>query len=460
MEGRNLREMRGIWFVVGSCVAGLVLAGCGASLGPKDEGLELLPSAVQSDPPSAEPSTSSPEDAPGEFPVLVEEELDTGAEADTSEVVESEPLANPFVEAARRLERARSVRIATTISSELPNGAVAMIRTDGTFVTATNLGSVNVDSPNLIRNLGTQGPSAVPFVPVELVFGEKTIYLNYEELPEVVLGQQPWAVASFRQLIGLTQWPDEGSISAVALTTPAHVAAFLTASRKTLVEVGPDPVRGASATHYRALVDLAKVPAAALETTRGAMRVQMRALTAALGTSQLPIDVWLDAKGRLRRVQFDLAAVLPTAVEESPAADSGAASEQPESEPALDGPAEPAPAATESPEEETPPSPDDGTPLNPDESADLGAADGGVAGAERVLEGQTAISPPGRPQALIVVDFIAFSGRVRAFPRPPRMSPLHTNRSPRSREVSAPRWPASPCARDLGATGSRRPGSA
>jgi hypothetical protein len=220
LEGRYLRKMRGIWFVVGSCVVGLVLAGCGASLGPKDEGLELLPSAVQPNSLSVEPSTSSLEDVPEEFPELVDEELDAG------DVAEPEILVNPFVEAVRRLGRARSVRIATTISSELPNGAAAMIRTDGTFATATNLGSVDVDSPNLIRSLGTQGPSAVPFVPGELVFGEKTIYLNYEELPAVLLGQQPWAGASFRQLIGLTQWPDEGSISAVSLTTPAHVAAF------------------------------------------------------------------------------------------------------------------------------------------------------------------------------------------------------------------------------------------
>jgi hypothetical protein len=80
-------------------------------------------------------------------------------------------------------------------------------------------------------------------------------------------------------------------------------------------------------------VDLAKVPAATLETVRGAMRVQMRALTAALGTSELPIDVWLDAKGRLRRVQIDLAAALPTPAEESLAADSGAASDNPNRSP-------------------------------------------------------------------------------------------------------------------------------
>ena len=193
VEGRNLRKMRGIWFVVGSCVAGLVLAGCGASLGPKDEGLELLPSAVQSNPPSAEPSTSSLEDAPEWLSDTVDEELDAGGEAETDEVVESEPLTNSFVEAVRRLQPTRSVRIATTISSELPNGAAAMIRTDGTFATATNRGSVNVDSPNLIRNLGTQGPSAAPFVPVELVFGEKMVYPSTLVVPD--LGEGPATVS-------------------------------------------------------------------------------------------------------------------------------------------------------------------------------------------------------------------------------------------------------------------------
>lgn len=62
-------------------------------------------------------------------------------------------------------------------------------------------------------------------------------------------------------------------------------------------EVGTEDVRGTSTTHYRATVDLDKAVAEAPERARNSVRQ----LIEQLGTSEMPVEVWIDEEGRLRR---------------------------------------------------------------------------------------------------------------------------------------------------------------
>ncbi|MGI9658094.1 MAG: hypothetical protein ACR2OD_04230 [Gaiellaceae bacterium] len=390
--------MRGIWLLVSACAVALIAAGCGTTLGSKEEGSELLPGAPlladqpQEPGPPAEPLALDEID-----PTLEPLPLEEFPEEQIEPEEEAEPV-NPFEEAVRLLLRGKSVRMAVTATSEIPGtGREFRVRSDGFFDVRSFAGAIDVDASNLTRRLGQQGTLAAGYIPGQIVFGDKTVYLNYENLPAAAPGQLPWAAAKYRQLFGAQQWPDQGTVSGLALTTPAHVVALLTATRNTFVEIGGQPIRGATSTHYQATVDLGKLAAAAPEAMRGVVRTQSRALAAELGTSELPIDVWLDAKGRLRRVQIDLGAAAALAPPvESPADEEPAPAEEPAPE---------TPAADPAPEGSAPATTDAATPdesqLAPDDPA-------------RTLEGEPVPAEPVPPNVVLVVDFITFGGRVRA----------------------------------------------
>ena len=67
-------------------------------------------------------------------------------------------------------------------------------------------------------------------------------------------------------------------------------------------EVGKEDVRGTPTTHYRATVDLAAAKASSPEEARDDLDEVIRQL----GTSRLPVEAWVDAEGRLRRLRYTL----------------------------------------------------------------------------------------------------------------------------------------------------------
>ena len=395
--------MRAICSLVGTCAIALLVAACGTTLGAEEEGLELLPG-----PPLA--VEQPPEPAPPVEPLAPEELEQTPPLApppplaelpdEPVETVEEPRPPNPFVEAVQLLLSERSVRIAVAATTVIQtSGRELSVQSDGIYDLTTFTGTIDIDAVNLGRALGSDASLAGSFIPSQMVFVDNRVFLDYTALAEVSSAQSPWAVARYRQLFGAGRWPDQGAVSSLALATPAHVAALLNASRKTLVEVGKEPIRGASTTHYQAVADLGTLPAAAPEQTRGLLRGQARELAAALGFSELPLDIWIDDRGRVRRVSVDLGALVAGTPDAAPA-DAG--------DPAT---ADPADASTA-------PAPDDpATTADPAlDSALDPALDPALATeqAARALEGEAAVSEPGPPSAVLVIDFITFAGRAVA----------------------------------------------
>ena len=72
--------------------------------------------------------------------------------------------------------------------------------------------------------------------------------------------------------------------------------------------VGEEEVGGVSTTHYRATVDLRRV--AALETDEKTRDSMQRAIQLS-GASSYPVDVWIDAKGYLRRMSATMVEAPP-----------------------------------------------------------------------------------------------------------------------------------------------------
>ncbi len=74
---------------------------------------------------------------------------------------------------------------------------------------------------------------------------------------------------------------------------------MLTAVSNKVEEAGTEQVRGVDTKHFRVTVDLTKA-----STAQGNTPEQAKRLEQLLGTSTMPVDVWVDAQGLPHRLQF------------------------------------------------------------------------------------------------------------------------------------------------------------
>lgn len=97
------------------------------------------------------------------------------------------------------------------------------------------------------------------------------------------------------------------AVQAQQQRTPAQILDFLEAAAGTIEQVGTEEVRGVATTRYRAALDARKAAEAQLEAVPEEQREQVRktveASLAQLGSTSMPVDLWVDAEGRLRRLE-------------------------------------------------------------------------------------------------------------------------------------------------------------
>ena len=91
---------------------------------------------------------------------------------------------------------------------------------------------------------------------------------------------------------------------------PRDIFGFLKAVSGSIEAVGSEEVRGVETSHYRATLDPAKltelVPAEQRKALGGVDDAARQA-----GIDELPIDVWIDADNRIRKLSIELDAKMP-----------------------------------------------------------------------------------------------------------------------------------------------------
>ena len=91
---------------------------------------------------------------------------------------------------------------------------------------------------------------------------------------------------------------------------PRDVFGFLKAVSGSIEAVGSEEIRGVETSHYRATIDPAKldelVPAAQRKASAASIDAARQA-----GIDELPLDVWIDADQRVRKLSIDLDAKQP-----------------------------------------------------------------------------------------------------------------------------------------------------
>jgi hypothetical protein len=132
----------------------------------------------------------------------------------------------------------------------------------------------------------------------EFLVDGTTLYLRFPALTAQV--GTPWVSADLQTLAGM-QGVDLSALMGAAGADPTSTLAQLRGAGE-VTEVGPEDVRGVATTHYHALVDLRAAVEALPADARAALEQSVAQYEALLGTTDIEVDVWIDADGRPARI--------------------------------------------------------------------------------------------------------------------------------------------------------------
>jgi hypothetical protein len=185
--------------------------------------------------------------------------------------------------------RAPGFEFSTSISGALGEQSFS-IDAEGTMNERTLEGTLSMDVgghklSELIKN---------PYIYVGLPAGASSS----------VTGGKAWIKAN---LTGYTQALGEPSPFENEDGRPAQTLTMLDASGNATT-VGSEDVRGVATTHYHALVDLARYADDAPPAQRASLQRYAQSFEQITGSSSLPVDVWVDAQGRVRRFSMAIQA--------------------------------------------------------------------------------------------------------------------------------------------------------
>lgn len=144
---------------------------------------------------------------------------------------------------------------------------------------------------------------------LEAITDGDVVYLQFPLIAKELPDGKTWVKGSAEDFSksdtsGLDQF---GSLSGM---DPRDVFGFLKAVSGSIEAVGSEEVRGVATSHYRATLDPAKltelVPAEQREALGGVDDAARQA-----GIAELPLDVWVDAENRIRRLSIELDAKMP-----------------------------------------------------------------------------------------------------------------------------------------------------
>jgi hypothetical protein len=197
-------------------------------------------------------------------------------------------VSTPVSEAAYVTTRASGFKTAMTIGYTIA-GQTLTLSANGSFNTAPSVdGSLNVVVP---------GGNSLS----EIIIGSE-VYIQPPPGDGQFAAPTPWVKADMSAYAGAST----GSSSSVGPGgDPTQDLNFLRATGQ-VTTVGSESVRGVPTTHYHAVIDLNSYVAATPPSERAAASREVAEIEHVTGQDTLPADVWVDLRGRVRRMALDM----------------------------------------------------------------------------------------------------------------------------------------------------------
>jgi len=134
----------------------------------------------------------------------------------------------------------------------------------------------------------------------------ETVYLRMpDEFAAQVSGSKPWLRVDLDALYG--QQYGDAPVQGGASGDPTCQLEYLRGVSDSVEKIGEERVRGVQTTRYEAIVDLNK-EVAGLD---AGVKEANQELVKRLGTSKLPVEVWIDEENRVRHYALDVSVPMP-----------------------------------------------------------------------------------------------------------------------------------------------------
>ena len=133
----------------------------------------------------------------------------------------------------------------------------------------------------------------------------------YMHSPLLAGAGKPWIKLDL-QKAGKSQGLDLNATMSASSGDPAQMLTYLNAASDSIHRLGTQTVRGVATTRYHVVLDLYKVAAQAPAAQRAAVRRTFAHEVKLLGTHTMPIDVWIDSSGLVRREQIAIPLKAPS----------------------------------------------------------------------------------------------------------------------------------------------------
>jgi hypothetical protein len=139
---------------------------------------------------------------------------------------------------------------------------------------------------------------------VDAVMFGRVFYMHFPaSLAKQFPGGKSWLKLDFEKA-AKAQGIDIGALQSTSNTDPSQALDQLRGAGD-VKKVGSETVRGTQTTHYTATLDLRKAADRAPADKRAAARSTIDALIKLAGTSTFPAEVWIDQRGRARRMKLN-----------------------------------------------------------------------------------------------------------------------------------------------------------
>lgn len=183
--------------------------------------------------------------------------------------------------------QAGTSRLAVVVEVEQP---AVRLRGNGVFDHVSRRGRIAMD----VASSGVGGTSVI------VLIGDVS-YVQVEPAAASRLGGKSWIKIDL-PAPGRAHGIDLSRLDPLHANDPAGALDFLLGASQDTREVGQEKVRGTVTTHYAATLDLDK----AAQSLPPDLGDDIERTAELLGTKQLPVDVWIDDEGRLRKIIYSV----------------------------------------------------------------------------------------------------------------------------------------------------------
>jgi hypothetical protein len=216
---------------------------------------------------------------------------------------------DPIARAAEVTSQQEGARISLTTqfsSAALPGG--------GFKLTASGYIDERDRSGEMSMNLSDlPGASTLPgggAGTVQMIFQYPVIYMNIPFLAGQLPEGKTWMKLDLTKAASAAGI-ELSQLSSLNETNPTQFLEYLRASSGSVTDVGRETLDGVPTTHYRANLPLSSILARVPASQQAAAKAALEKLGDAGVASGIPVDVWVDTQGRVRRMQLSIAASVP-----------------------------------------------------------------------------------------------------------------------------------------------------